>query len=525
YSQENSTSTTLESTMSSDWGVSSTLSAAGNVGGLGLKASITGSYGEQFSQTSSNTQTYRVEAHTIARDDDAIYGTLQDYDIYEYPVIRNGERVGNVLAMVRLGAPLFTWLPSKADAVFGMRTSHEPGNLLSYPSLADFDELVGRQGATVQNGFGSGAVGRLIDQSGNGFNFTMTYSSFNNSSASTTQNFGLEVNAGASYYGVGLEATGTYNSSELQTHSSEAEQAVAFTSKMDLVTMNRDAPYTIVPQVIWSQNGALTLEYAVEIDSSVISTNFWEQNYSQPDLSLIMPWRHDAAKGKDLGPASADKARLSKSIFLETADFVGGDSVRLRAFIQNYSLVDYVGPVEFQFYLGNPDAGGILLSDINNQSTIMLVDSFKARQRTYIEFDWKVPVNVDISKNLYLVIDPNNQITEVHDNNNIGWTPLSSVSSDPNPIEDEIAPLQATLYPNPAEDHAQVDLHLERPGVLNVQMLDMNGRLIANLYEQMVPAGDFILPVSLNDLPPGMYLIRASHNAQSKVMRLVHIRP
>ncbi|MEL6649215.1 MAG: T9SS type A sorting domain-containing protein, partial [Bacteroidota bacterium] len=72
---------------------------------------------------------------------------------------------------------------------------------------------------------------------------------------------------------------------------------------------------------------------------------------------------------------------------------------------------------------------------------------------------------------------------------------------------------------------AQVDLHLERPGVLNVQMLDMNGRLISNLYEQMVPAGDFILPVSLNDLPPGMYLIRASHNAQSKVMRLVHIRP
>lgn len=525
YSTLNSTSTTLETTMTSDWGVSSTLSAAGNIGGLGLKASITGSYGEQFSNSGSNTQTYKVEAHTTAVDDDAIYGTLQTYDMYEYPVFRNGQRVGNVLAMERIGTPLFTWLTSKSDGAFGMRTSHEPGNLLSYPPLANFDQLAGRQDDAIQNGFASGAVGRLIDQSANGFNFTMSYSAFSSSSASETQNFGLEVNAGASYYGVGLEATGTYNSSEMQTHSSEAEQAVAFSSEMQQVTMTRDAPYTIIPQVIWSQSGAMTLEYAVNIDSSVISTNFWEQNYSQPDLSLIMPWKYDVAKGKDVGPASEDKARLCKSLFIETANFGDGDTMRLRSFIQNYSLVDYVGAVEFQFYLGNPQAGGQLLSDIDGLSILTVTDTFKARNRTYIEFDWKVPSGFNPSHNLYVVIDPNNQITEVHDDNNTGWTPLLSVSSDPDGIADAIAPLNAKIYPNPAQERAQIDLELDSPGVLKIQMMDMNGRIISTLYDHMVPAGNFILPVSLNDLPQGMYLIKATHNAQAKVMRLIHIKP
>ncbi|MEL7531528.1 MAG: T9SS type A sorting domain-containing protein [Bacteroidota bacterium] len=525
YSTENSTSTTLETTMTSDWGVSSTLSAAGNVGGLGLKASITASYGEQFSNGGSNTQTHKVDVSTTAVDDDAIFGRLQTYDMYEYPVFRNGVRVGNVLTMKQIGAPIFTWLTSKADGAFAMRTSHEPGNLLSYPSLADFDVLAGRQDAAIQNGFSSGTVGRLIDQSANGYNFTMTYGAFSTSTASETQNFGLEVNAGASYYGVGLEATGTYNASEMQTHSSDAEQAVAFSSEMQQVTMTRDAPYTIIPQVIWSKNGAMTLEYAVNIDSSVISTNFWEQNYSQPDLSLILPWKYDEAKGKDVGPASKDKARLCKSLFIETANIGDGDTMRLRAFIQNYSLVDYVGPVEFQFYLGNPQDGGQLLSDINGLTTLTVTDTFKARNRTYIEFDWKVPSGFDPSKKLYIVIDPNNQITEVHDNNNTGWVPLSSLSTDPNPIEDEIAPLNAKVYPNPAQDRAQVDLVLDRPGVLKVEMMDMNGRVIATLYDHMVPAGNFILPVSLNDLPQGMYLIKATHNAQAKVMRLIHIKP
>ncbi|MEM6346876.1 MAG: T9SS type A sorting domain-containing protein [Bacteroidota bacterium] len=523
YATENSIDTTLETTMTSDWGLSSTLSAAGNVGGVGLKASITGSYGEQFSNSASGTESFEVKVSTTAVDDDAVYGTLQTYDMYEYPVFRNGQRVGNVLAMVRLGVPLFTWLPSKADGAYAMRTSHEPGNLLSYPPSANFDALAGRQNNSIQNGFSNGTVGRLIDQSANGFVFTMTYSAFSSSSASTTQNFGLEVNAGASYYGVGLEATGTYNASELQTHSSQARDAVSFSSEMQQVSMTRDAPYTIIPQVIWSANGAMTLEYAVDIDSSVISTNFWEQNYSQPDLSLILPWKYDEAKGKDVGPASADKARLCKSLFIETANIGDGDTMRLRAFIQNYSLVDYVGPVEFQFYLGNPQAGGQLLVDINGQSTLTVTDTFKARNRTFIEFDWKVPNGFDITKNLYIVIDPNNQITEVHDNNNTGWVPLSNVSTDPLPIEKEIAPLKAKVYPNPARERAQVDFELDSPGELKVQMLDMNGRVIANLYDHMVPAGNFILPVSLNDLPQGMYLIKATHNAQAKVMPLIHI--
>lgn len=520
YQAVTSTSQTLETELKSDWGVSSTLSAGVSKLGNGIKASVTGKYGEEFSQTQMTTETVTISTLSTALSDDQVYGVVQDYEIYEYPVDSSGHTIGYVLAMIREGDPIIQWMDSKSTDALNYLPDHEPGNLLSYPSSANFDEYAGvakeiLEGASTNIG------------SGGGLTFQMQFSDFASSSASTTRTFGAEVNVSASasikFFDVGLEVSGTYNQSEMTTHTSTAFSEISFTSDLNrsLDQDFTDATYTVTPKAYWAKNGALTLGYAVDpsLGSQGVYT-FWTDHYrSNPDFSLILPWRLDAAKGFSLG-STPDKARLSKSISLSRESFATGDTIQIHAFIQNYSFVNYTGSVEFQFYAGNPDNGGILLEDINGQTTLTHNDVYEHRERTPIVFQWKVPPGINPDPRIYVVIDPNNLISEIHEDNNVGFRAGTPGTTS---IDDELAvdPLQTNLYPNPASDRAELEIKLPSHGLLDVQIFDLQGRLIRSLYHKDLHPGNFILPVDVSDLQTGIYLISVRHNQQQKVMRLM----
>ena len=68
YVYQNDQQVRVESNVSSDWGVSSTLSAGGTFGAIGVSAKVTAKYGEQFSNVQGSTQKISVITEVSARE-------------------------------------------------------------------------------------------------------------------------------------------------------------------------------------------------------------------------------------------------------------------------------------------------------------------------------------------------------------------------------------------------------------------------------------------------------------------------
>ncbi len=421
--------------------------------------------------------------------------------------------------MMRAATPIYQFMDSKSADAYSYVPDHEVGNLLSYAANSNFDNYAGNL-ATIHTATGSN-IG-----SGGTLNFTMNHNNFSQSQVSDTKTFGVEVNAGASYFGVGLDVTGTYNSSEMTTHTSAASTEVEYTSNLieNLNPAYADANYTLTPYVYWAKNGAIALGYAVDPSLPSLGTNFWKDHYyTKPDLTVIMPWKYDPEKGYSLGN-TPDKRRLSKSIFPNKSSYLTGDTVNITTYIHNYSFLDYNGPVQFQFYAGNPDNGGILLADISGQSTLTVNTLFKARGRTPVQFNWKVAPGIPTGSSIYIVIDPTDQIDEVHEENNAGF---HQGSANVNSVEDVSAALsyEAKLFPNPAAGgQTQVELKLPVNGQLKAELTDLQGRRLKTLYDSNLWSGNFLLPVEVDGLPHGFYLVNINFNGHQQTLRLVNIK-
>lgn len=519
YEEVTTTSKTLETTLKSDWGVSGTLSAGGSVLGIGLKASVTAKYGEEFSNTQSGSTSITISTKSTARADDQIYGVVQDYEIYEYPVDSSNVTIGYVLAMVRTGTPIIQWMDSKSTDALGFTPNHEVGNLFSYPSSANFDDY---NGVLEKISFGPGYN---FGSGGNALNFSMTFSDFVSSNSSTTRTFGTEVSASAGYFGAELGVEGSYSSSELVSHTSTAASEISYISDLDraLSSSFSDANYTVTPHVYWGENGAITLDYAV--DPSIpggATTNFWKDYYTtKPDLTVILPWKYEPEKGQSLGN-TPDKRRLSKSIAPDKTSWVTGDTVIIRAYIHNYSLKDYNGDASFQFYAGNPDNNGQLLTDINGLDKLTVSGLFPARGRTPVYFHWKVPPGINSGATLYIVIDPDDLIDEVHEDNNVGFYGLGSgvVSVDEWP---NLSPISAKLFPNPAGSWTQLELVMPASGTLQAELLDLHGRIVKPLFDDDLAPGNYILPIDLSDVPAGYHFVRMRIDGRQKTLKLIRM--
>ena len=126
---------------------------------------------------------------------------------------------------------------------------------------------------------------------------------------------------------------------------------------------------------------------------------------------------------------------------------------------------------------------------------------------------------------IYIVIDPNNQIAEVHDDNNVGWYALGDNGSTAIEKGNTNLTWEAKLFPNPASDGwTQLDLRLHEAGKLHVDLLDLQGRLIRTLYNDELSSGNYLLPVSVAGFPQGFYLVRIDLNSQQRVLRIINIK-
>jgi len=519
YIYQNDQQVRVETNISRDWGVSASLGAGGTFGPIGVSAKVTAKYGEKFSNTDNNTQKVTVITEVSAKDDDLIYATVCDYDAWEYPVYENDTLRGYILAL----EPKLTenrWFPSKSWSAFSYVPDHEVGNILSYREYAQFiDNPFSDE--TIRANTGDSYV---LDASSS-YNWTLMFSDFNSSSASTTKEIGLEVSAEISGWGVSVGASGSYNSSELSTHETQVGDQITIKAEIRNVDLGiGETRYTVTPYSYWSKNGSLTLDYAVrpEVPQTSGTPTWWTDNYDVQDPAFILPWRYDPEKGFTL--QDQVKRRQTKSITFHPENPQVGDTVKIKARIHNFSL-ETCEPVKVSFYFDDP-ANNNIITGLNGE-TFMMTNSILARQSELLIFPFVLPSGLGSSPRIYASIDPDNTITEIHKNNNIGFNILGNQGFQPVGVESLDAPIVGAiskLYPNPALAIASIQFELKQPAFVSLKVYDMQGKEVKNLLEGNETPSIYDVSFDTRNLEAGVYVYRLQINDVSETQKLVLVK-
>lgn len=516
YTETQTQNTTLETALKSDWGLSAGLTLGGKILGIKLETNLTVRYGEEFSNTniSSNTQTINTEA--TADGDDVIYAVLSDYDAYEYPVDSSGINIGYVLAVVRTNTPnVYTWVNSRDNAAYEFTPDHEVGNILSYAKDNAFADYAGQIGNPIFNNVAGYSVSQTYNSAAS---FTMSSNDFTTSGVSNTKTFGIEAGVSTEFWVAKLNVNGTYSNTAITSHTSTATSFISYDSKVGYgtdPTLPYTASYLVRPYVYWGRNGAINLNYSVvPSDSNQAGPTLWSHYYKGlPDLSLVLPWRLYPEKWYSEIDSTIEKRNLTKSLAFDRRSIEAGDTLTITAFIQNYSMTDFNGNVEFQFYLGNPDFGGTLLTNIDGNSTLT-VQNFQVLQqnRAGIVFRTKFNQAYGSIPQIYVVIDPYNKIVEVHEDNNRGTNIVFPNSYYGNvSIQGSAASAQswqARVYPNPATaNHTQVEVITTEDAHLKVVLTDALGNTLSTLCDRQLPKGNYLFPLIPATMANGVYFV------------------
>jgi hypothetical protein len=444
YKNQQSWTVSMETESRRDWGISTGIKTYASAAGATLKAHLNAEYGEGFSKKAGSSETITLSFEVDARDDDQVYALQVDYDILEYPVYRGGALLGHI-AVVTPNNGANVWSPGKSGERSDWIPDHETENVLSYRSLASLDDNPMMASTPIK----SQTVFTL--QGAQTSSWNLVQSKFTSSEVEQSWNVGLEVGAsvgydgGFSFFGVGFKwgvevsVEASYDQSEINTYTSTFTSAdslhVDFGYINSAGSFSQNRQYRVAPYAYWAKNGALVLDYAVSpvAGGDVGEETWWQNHYSTPDPAFILPWRLDPEKW---GTADNELRFKTKEIVFLPAEPSPGDSVRIIARVHNFSLSPTSGPVDVSFYLGDPDMGGTILSDMNSgDSVFQACDEYGApvsiagQGAAAAAMTWQVPAVGGISscQRVWAVIDPSDTHSpEVHDNddpitNNKGW--------------------------------------------------------------------------------------------------------
>ena len=487
YEYTSSSDKQVETEVHGDWGISASLSAGGSFLGVGAKTTLTTKYGEGFSKSELNRHTMVIEQKAYARVDDEIYATITDYSFWEYPVYFKEKHYGYVLAAI----PYFkgnNWFPSTSWTGISHIPNHEVGNILSYPNYSnvvnnpDLEQLLYEFDtcelhATSEN------------------HMALTFTEFTSISDQTSWDFGMSINTSVWGWGVSLSTEAHYNKGEINTHKTSVSDQFEITIDMfDIDAEIGEVNYKVRPYAYRSQNGAIVIDYNVEIPVAAPGhpVTWWQSQYSDyVDPAFILPWLYYPEKGYTL--EEEVKRHLTKEITFNPAKPQPGDTVKIKARIHNYSLIDTDNPVAVRFYSGDPDNGGTAILSIYGETEVTTPAIIASRDVAYVEMYWELPADISEYPRIYAVIDPDNNITEIHENNNKGFVILSlwGATSIEEVVQNEI-PDQLTLYqnyPNPFNPTTTINYEIKSKTKVKLIIYDVQGRIVKHLVDDSQTPG------------------------------------
>ena len=493
---------------------------------IGVKLKIEGEYGKNFSKQKFNKTTYRVSQNITANIDDEIYATIVDYDIWEYPIMLNDSIKGYTL-VVSPKPPQKAWFPSKSPQAEDYLPDHEVGNILSYKKYATPTDNGALQSALRWN------TSDEITLAGSpGFEYNWSLENENQSTTTNTEKVEWSIGASASFdipfkFIPDIEIHGKYNQGSISTRTN----TVTYKKGLDVTLGSVDLGigetyYSVQPYAYWAKSGALVLDYAVNPRPSGINIplTWWQERYgSKSDPALILPWRLDPQKGFQV---SAEKQQQTKEIIFNPDDPAPGSTVNIQARIHNYSLLNTPGPVEGRFYLGDPNSGGTLMQSTDGETTFSTNDFIKAQDSKIISFNWQLPENLSFNPKIYVVLDPDNKIDEVHENNNVGWK-VMNYSGTTNINQENIVPVEFTLsqnFPNPFNPVTTIEYSIAKSGQVTMKVYNILGREVKTLINNIEGPGKYKIDFNGSRFASGVYFYVLQSNGSFITKKFVLLK-
>jgi hypothetical protein len=524
YEKQSQSSVEVQTKVSRCWATSQSFGLNASYYGLGVSTSFEQRYGRNFSKVDGSSKTVTIAVQVDAREDDAIYATVVDYDIWEYPVFVEDTLLGHVLVLDPLQLSN-RWFPSKSWSASAYIPNHEVGNILSYqryPNLVNNSDVASLISGTYDQSY--------TLHSSSSYNWDLRFQDFVASQTETSREIGFNVNAGGDLFGFTFGGTESYSEEDVSTHTTSVTQDLVLSTHLDAVDLGLgEVRYTVTPYSYWARNGALVVDYAVQPDLAPpgFTPTWWQRHYdSIPDPSFILPWRLDPEKGFVLEDET--KRHQTNEIIFSNNNPDPGDTIAIRARLHNFSLSPTVGPVMVKFYVGDPDSGGVLMTGIHGETELLTDGLIPSRDKKTVQMLWRVPESLPQYPKIYALLDPDHEITEIHEENNKGWTVLGKqaivgVDDSPSHAIPSAFRLQQN-YPNPFNPTTVISFDLPRVDDVRLVVYDLLGREVTTLLDEMVPAGSYRLRFDASGMASGVYYYRLTVGPYVEVKKMILIR-
>lgn len=498
YEQVTNQSSSFSTTFTSDWAVSASVSAGLDLSGFSLGAKLEQTYGERFSSLQETETEQTITQLRTAFADDELLAYLVDYAVYEYPVFRQGETTELTHIVVVIPTDIKETFIGARNPIHSYRPSHQHGNLFSYPTDVSELDVFPTANAIYTDQLKSQSINKT-----SGFNTSFSVTQADATSQMVETEIITETtvgaNVGGAFKGVGLsvEVEGNYNTSAIQNSSLKYRQEVTMSCYLgqgEQATIPGDYPYTITPLVYWGAEGALILDYLVDINKF----EFWQNNYDSYDPAFLLLNPHKVEKGQEADTSynSSDRFR-TRDIYFSSLP-APGDTVTVFARVYNYGFLEIpAGSVTVDFYYNDP-AGADTLIHISSET---IGFGFQGRDdglgQNIVSTSWAVPASLGPDTKVVAIIDGDNSLTnEIHDypngngvSNNIGWTcafvPNCNVPTTQNMFfpdgitsTDEFLTASVSAYPNPFDQQITLGVELLQQDEITVSVFTLQGQLI-----------------------------------------------
>ncbi|MFO7524444.1 MAG: T9SS type A sorting domain-containing protein [Ignavibacteriaceae bacterium] len=530
YKKETTTSVEVSTQVHKDWALSSGIKSEGQIQvaplGVGVlsnyKLWAIGKVGEHFSKDSASVSTISISVEVQAREDDRIYSTISDYDIWEYPIIHGIETFSrrSLFALVPKNVQA-TWYSNKSYFALNSVPDHEVGNILSYypyDTLSNNPNLSEVIRASYQSD-------RFELDGSSSYEWNLTFTDFQQSGASTEKNLGFD--AGIEMGGIATNFK--FDTQKMTTHKTSIKNLINLKVHLGSVNMGLgDVKYTVTPYAYWGKNDVLVLDYAVKPRQAQpgFPPTWWDDHYgNQPDAAFILPWRYDPEKGYALG--DPDKRFQTEDITFIPKKPEPGDTLTITARVRNFSFEPISSPVSVSFYINDPDSGGTSLIGINGTNTITINDVINPQERSDVNFKLVVPGGLPNFPRIYAIIDQGNTITEIHENNNKGFNVLGASSVTGIDDENYILPDKYMLYqsyPNPFNPSTTISWQSPVGNHQTIKVFDVLGKEIATLVDEYKPAGGYEVEFDANRLASGVYFYQLRIGDYVSVKKMILIK-
>jgi hypothetical protein len=520
YIQSTTIDTTVEVEIHEDWGGDAQSTATLP----GVKTKVKATYGDKFSQKEGSSRSQTITLGRIAAGDDWIYANVFDIDYYEYPVYDSLDTIMGYFLVSIPGAPRPLWIEGKDDHVLGnqFKADHEVGNILSY-KVASTDDT-----SRVIVDFPEQTIG----STGNSF-VSLQLNSFRENKVESSWDAGLEVGVTIGgtidFYGLEgggeVEVNGHYNYGEIYTQTIKVGNSLEVRGDLSRLQpqFGTSGTYHVTPYAYWTSYGALALDYKVS-PLTTGSNSFWQEKYGDKvDLALSLPWRYDAEKGFPFPGNDPSYRHRSRDIALSKTEPVAGEEITIGARVRNLGLQAVTTPVVIRFYNGDPSSGGIQIAEA-------MIDTVIApRESRNVFVAWNIPVEEQLADaRIYVVIDPDNQITnEVHENNNMGWAPVIALGTATGIRASDELPRHFILhqaYPNPFNPTTTIRFELPSATHVSLKLFNVMGQEVLTLADEVRLAGRHQIHLDAADLASGVYFYRLQTGDIFETKRLVLLR-